>query len=674
VRLLSRLGAWLRSDRALTIAGERGGIVDAERLPRSPPAIFCESLLDAVHGAYDRATAHAARIDPAVYALIIPPGYGEDDDEEQRLADDLEAAVASLRAHPGPLSSLTWTTLREAHPPFGPDYRTWAEGSERCFEGEAGLVFFVDIEAVGAAVVRAAGKLGLGAHADEDTPIVRVSDGRFEARVGLHALIAESLWTARGPHAVVRSRARQLPSEMRSFQSLLGALTRRFPGARVRAEDDHLVLERPSESRPLDYRHLSASIRATGLTPDDYLARATLEDLAGLHGTPVTLIKSPAYAKAWPDALMEPREGHVLVIMREVDGRVRPVLRGIDDPVDRLDHHLSEAERQRGFTSFEGRVFGVQEGEYQAACLVGDNVASLASSPDLVQGFCSIVLPDREQIRVRSLSEDLIVLADVGSNDELIEETLRFAARLEQHLGDEPADTLDLDEVVDLPEQGSGQFTLSTVSREYFELVDEAERYRNTRPAHAHLLEGIALREIGCDDRALRHLERAVQANAQDGEANLALGRLLSDEGDPVRAVSFLARASDELPERGDAANSLGEALQLSGDSERARGAFEKAVNLEPDDPSFLVNLGRSYLESEEPERSREVLKRAVALDPESHEAHALLAMALHEIGEVDAAREHAREALDRADDAAYVDDLLTMLEDDVDADLSGEG
>ena len=100
MRLLSRLGAWLRSDRALTIAGAAGGVVDGTRLPRATPEVFRDSLIEAVEGAYTRSTAHAARLDPAVYALVIPPSYGESDDEEQRLADDLERAVASLRRNP----------------------------------------------------------------------------------------------------------------------------------------------------------------------------------------------------------------------------------------------------------------------------------------------------------------------------------------------------------------------------------------------------------------------------------------------------------------------------------------------------------------------------------------------------------------------------------------------
>ena len=228
MRLLSKLSAWIRSDRSLTLAGSSSGVVDGRRLPRVTSEVFNEALLGGVKDAYARATARAVQLDPSVYALVIPPGYGEGEPEERRLADDLENAVVHLRAHPGPLSSITWSTLRETKPPFGPDYRAWAAGLEAPFEGEAGLVFFVDIEAVGASVIRAAGQLGLAAYSDEEVPLVRVSDGRYEARVGLHALVAEALWTSRGPMAVVKARARQLPSEMRAFQSLLGGLTRRF--------------------------------------------------------------------------------------------------------------------------------------------------------------------------------------------------------------------------------------------------------------------------------------------------------------------------------------------------------------------------------------------------------------------------------------------------------------
>ena len=665
MRLLSKLSAWIRSDRSLTLAGASGGVVDGRRLPQQNTEHFRRALIDGVKDAYARATARAVQLDPAVYALVIPPGYGDGEVEERRLADDLESAVIHLRAHPGPLSSLTWSTLRETKPPFGPDYRTWAEGLEAPFEGEAGLVFFVDIEAVGAAVIRAASQLGLSAVADGEVPLVRVSDGRYEARVGLHALVAEALWSARGPMAVVKGRARQLPAEMRAFQSLLGGLTRRFEGTRVQPERDHFVIDDGTARHKIDYRHLSASIRASAMPVDDWLDRATLQDLANLEGTPTLMIKSPAYKRAWPDALFREEDGYLLVVMREEDGRVRPILATDNDPEDRLEHHADEAIRQSSFCCFEARVFGLEEDGAQLACVVGDNVASIAALPVLLKGLAETVLPDREEVRASAEHEDVLVIGDIDVDDALVSDAMALAARLQDTVSDERPDPVDLDTLIELPEVSAGQFSLMNVSSEFFELLDEAERQKTMHPSRAFLLEGIAFREIGFDERAIRALERSVRADTDNGEANLALGQLLSDEGDPVRAVSFLERAQGSLPDRGDAANALGEALEQSGDMERAQRAYERAVHMEPDEVHFLVNLGRVYLESEDAARSRDVLRRALTLAPDSHDAHALLALALHKIGDEVTAKEHARVALEGAPHARWVVDLLTVLDDD---------
>ena len=170
------------------------------------------------------------------------------------------------------------------------------------------------------------------------------------------------------------------------------------------------------------------------------------------------MIKSPAYQRAWPDALFREEDGYLLVVMREDDGRVRPVLAEDNDPIDRLEHHADEASRQSSFSRYDARVFGLEEDGAQLACLVGDNVASIAALPVLLKGLCETVMPEREEVRVSAIHEDVLVVGDIDIDDALLNDAFALAERLSDSLSDERPDVVDLDALVELPEVGAGQF------------------------------------------------------------------------------------------------------------------------------------------------------------------------------------------------------------------------
>jgi len=128
--------------------------------------------------------------------------------------------MSTLRGQRPYLTSLSWSALKDAGVPFTPNYMRWGHPFELALDGDAGIVFFVDLEAIGAYLRSKVGALGLAASLDSEEPLMRVSDSRFEARVGLHALVAEALWTACGPLTVVNNRTRQLPGDFRGYAAL----------------------------------------------------------------------------------------------------------------------------------------------------------------------------------------------------------------------------------------------------------------------------------------------------------------------------------------------------------------------------------------------------------------------------------------------------------------------
>lgn len=100
--------------------------------------------------------------------------------------------------------------------------------------------------------------------------------------------------------------------------------------------------------------------------------------------------------------------------------------------------------------------------------------------------------------------------------------------------------------------------------------------------------------------------------------------------------------------ERGNAEawNMLGIALQRQGDTAGAIDALQTAMDVAPRAPEIVVNLGNIYKESGEFSKAIRIYRRALGLDSRHAMAHANLAACLIELGELDLAETHARQAL----------------------------
>lgn len=674
MRLLSRLGSWLRADSDADTDVESEPVATQlltgaplRRLPSTPPDAFRDAMLEALEDAHHSGRADVYRLDPSVQLLVIPPSYENEESEERRLATDLDTAIRRMQADGRVLSSLTWSALRDARPSFEPSYLEWAGPEARRFEGEVGLIFFIDVEAVSLAMAHAAQDLGFSARVDPLRPSVWITDGRFEAHVGVHALLAEALWTARGPLSVIRRRARALPGEFRGFLAALSGLGRRFPGVRFDIEGGRLRVRGQGVESSLNYRHLTASIRDGGLGVDRWLARVTLEDLGSLNGDAGLMLRSPSYLRAWPEALAREHDGYAIIAVRQAEGRVSPVFVHPEDPPERFDHYRLEHDRQLSSLRFTGHAFVVREDEHAAVCLVGDGMASAALHESLVRGAIEQLAPLPETVLVRALSEDILFVTDPEASERLLDEVERRATQLERDLYDDPADRLRFEATLALSAPPAGQFELSLVPGDYFELCDDAAQALHSAPSQASYQRGLALEVIGRQDRAAIAFERALRSDSGDGEVSFALGRCLNALGQYERAVPLLEQAERELPERAEAANALGMALYNTGHAEAASKAFERAVALDPTESAFYVNLGRSYFDDADYLAAEKALETALHLEPDSADAHASLALLCHKKGDNLRALHHAREALAEEPENHIMRRLLKTL--DVDED-----
>ncbi len=748
MRFLTRISSWLKAG-ARAPAGS-GSILEARpqealdrgidpallaRLPKAPVELFRKRLLEAVGAAHETERAVLATLDPAVEVLVIPRTDGLSTERDRKLSAEIDEALRVIEGGGRSYSSLTWSALRDARPPFSPPASEWAGDIAHRFEGDAGIIFFVDVEAVAIAMCHAAESQGLTARVDDDAQIVRVSDGRFEAHVGTSAVLAEGLWTGRGPFSIIARRASGLYTELRSFFALLKGLERRFVGMRFDVRSEGFVVRSPAvadrarplppvadrarplppvadrarplppvadrarplppvadrarplppvadRARPLppvadpppatlDYRHLAAAQRQSGLSVDAWLQRAHLEDLV-LDGADLgVLVRSPKYLKAYPEALAVPsgdEEGDsVLVAVRLSESAATVVTRQPGDHAERFEHYRDEATRQLPFFSFDGHAFVVEQGTRQgvarAVCIVGDKASSVAFHPSLVKGVLEQLIPDEDEVRVRSFSENTACFASAHSSDELLEESRKRAHQLEGDLFDDGSDALHIDRTVSLPDVGHGHFELSLVPEAYFAVRDQALTRSDLGRGHTDYLRGLSFELLGRPDLAVPAFERAVRQSSSDGEMNLALGRTLSSLEEHTRAVAFLEKAAKALPEHAEAVNALGVALYRSGRPARARNAFQRAVKLAPDEVGFLVNLGRTCCDERLYGEARAALEHALRLEPTSAEAHASMAVLCHRTGDKSRAMHHAREALAEQPDDDTVRELLRMLD-----------
>ena len=509
---------------------------------------------------------------------------------------------------------------------------------------------------------------------------MRISDGRFCAVVGTSTVIAEALWTGCGPLTALMRRVRQVPHELRSFVSLLRGLERRFVGDRFEVVGDHLVVRSAGETaRRIDYRHLAAAARASGLAIDTFLRGASLIDLieraenAAGDGDVVMLLRSPAWAKAWPEALSRPHvEGGVICLARQDHhGRITPIRGAASDDDHRFDFLEREARRQLPFLHVSGHAFVVDQSRPSGAtsapafALVGDRAATLVLDAALVRGLCEQLGPVPDALDVFTVTENIVIISALGASAAVLEEARHRAVRLEGDLFDDGADALDINQRMLLPEHGAGIFELTLVPDEFFQLCDQADENGDLGRAHADYLRGLAYEALGLTDKAVRSFERAVRARADDGELHLALGRSLSVAGDHARAVGVLQRAATTMQDNADVQNALGVALYKTGAGTSARAAFLKAVHLSPDDVAFLVNLARTCCDEQLFTEARVVLEHALRMEPSSAEAHASMAVLLHRTGERKEALHHARAALAEHPDDDTVQELLRMIDDD---------
>jgi protein O-GlcNAc transferase len=208
----------------------------------------------------------------------------------------------------------------------------------------------------------------------------------------------------------------------------------------------------------------------------------------------------------------------------------------------------------------------------------------------------------------------------------------------------------------------------SALERQRAGEVDEAatlyEAVLDRDPRHAealYLLGGIELRR-GQLEPALRHLEIAASEAPNRPAFHVNLGEALRRSGRPRDAVVVLERAIALKPDLAQAHFNLGLTFESLGQREQAAQAFRAAIEAQPEFGDAYFWLGRLYWADLDVTSALALFRRGLEASADNAALHNGLAVALKDIGLLDEALDHLREALERKPDWSSAHGNLVYL------------
>jgi predicted O-linked N-acetylglucosamine transferase (SPINDLY family) len=152
----------------------------------------------------------------------------------------------------------------------------------------------------------------------------------------------------------------------------------------------------------------------------------------------------------------------------------------------------------------------------------------------------------------------------------------------------------------------------------------EAVRLAPRRPA-AWLALGIANRELGHADEAMRALSQALALDPATPQANGQMGLLLQSQGRLPEAIDRLAEEARRFPQVPRNHNNLGMALAAAGRDEQAQEAFLRALKLDRDYVHAHANLAAVFQRRGDLVAAEAALRQVIRLEPDDARAHARL-------------------------------------------------
>ena len=177
--------------------------------------------------------------------------------------------------------------------------------------------------------------------------------------------------------------------------------------------------------------------------------------------------------------------------------------------------------------------------------------------------------------------------------------------------------------------------------------------------ASFHLSLGIVHKALGSLDKAIDSYRRAVKLNGKFAEALCNLSNALWARGDMDEAVAIGRRAVAARPDMSQAHNNLANALKALGRLDEAIVHYEHALLLKGDDPEVCRNLGNLLRLKRRHDEAVAMLRRSVELAPDIGAGHNCLGVALQAVGMILEAKQCFERSLQL--DAADADALISL-------------
>jgi tetratricopeptide (TPR) repeat protein len=173
----------------------------------------------------------------------------------------------------------------------------------------------------------------------------------------------------------------------------------------------------------------------------------------------------------------------------------------------------------------------------------------------------------------------------------------------------------------------------------------------NNYIAHNNL--GVALKEKGDADSAIRHYREALRIFPFFSLAHANLGNALRDQGKVNEAIIHYQEALKARPKDEVAHHNLGVALAMRGEVDEAIIQFRASIKLYPYHPGSYLNLGLALARENRMDEAIASFLEAIRLKPSYPEALFSLGVAFDSQGKLDEAISYYQKALEiRAEDA----------------------
>jgi protein O-GlcNAc transferase len=149
---------------------------------------------------------------------------------------------------------------------------------------------------------------------------------------------------------------------------------------------------------------------------------------------------------------------------------------------------------------------------------------------------------------------------------------------------------------------------------------------------------GLALLDLGQNERALNALEQAVRLSPRYADAHYNRGTALQALGRLDEALQSYEEAIRLQPDHVNAHNNRGVVLRMLQRAEEALACFDTALRLRPDSFEAHTNRGNALCDLRRPAEALPCYERALQLKPEYAEAHNNRGAALSDLGRLDEA------------------------------------